>query len=125
MLASIEDAPSLLYMCGTLTLADANAVALVGSRHCTDYGRRMATRLATGLARAGITVISGLVRGIDGIAHRATLQAGGRTLAVLAGGLSRIYPPEHTDLARSRGRRRVADGIEHAAGAAGRSLSGA
>jgi DNA processing protein len=100
MLASIEDAPSLLYLRGTLTLADANAVALVGSRHCTDYGRRVATRLATGLARAGVTVVSGLARGIDGVAHRAMLQAGGRTLAVLAGGLSRIYPPEHTDLAR-------------------------
>jgi DNA processing protein len=100
MLASIEDAPSLLYVRGTLTLADADAVALVGSRHCTDYGRRLATRLATGLARAGVTVVSGLARGIDGIAHRATLQAGGRTLAVMAGGLSRIYPPEHADLAR-------------------------
>jgi DNA processing protein len=100
MLASLEDAPSLLYARGTVTLADANAVAVVGSRHCTDYGRRMATRLATGLARAGVTVVSGLARGIDGVAHRAALQAGGRTLAVLAGGLSRIYPPEHADLAR-------------------------
>ena len=100
MLASLEDAPSLLYARGTVTLADANAVAVVGSRHCTDYGRRTATRLASGLARAGVTVVSGLARGIDGVAHRAALQAGGRTLAVLAGGLSRIYPPEHTDLAR-------------------------
>jgi DNA processing protein len=100
MLADIEDAPALLYARGTVTLADANAVALVGSRQCTEYGRRLATRLATGLARAGVTVVSGLARGIDGIAHRAALQAGGRTLAVLAGGLSRIYPPEHADLAR-------------------------
>jgi DNA processing protein len=100
MLASLEDAPSLLYARGTVTLADANAVAVVGSRHCTDYGRRMATRLATGLVRAGFTVVSGLARGIDGVAHRAALHAGGRTLAVLAGGLSRIYPPEHADLAR-------------------------
>jgi DNA processing protein len=100
MLASIEDAPSLLYARGTVTLADSNAVAVVGSRHCTDYGRRMATRLATGLSRAGVTVVSGLARGIDGVAHRAAMQAGGRTLAVLAGGLSRIYPPEHADLAR-------------------------
>jgi DNA processing protein len=99
-LANIPDPPHLLYVRGTLTPADANAVALVGSRHCTDYGRRVASRLAAGLARAGITVVSSLARGIDGVAHRAALQAGGRTLAVLAGGLSRIYPPEHTDLAR-------------------------
>jgi DNA processing protein len=99
-LKNINDPPYLLYARGALSAADANAVALVGSRHCTDYGRRVAARLATGLVRAGVTVISGLARGIDGAAHRAALEAGGRTLAVLAGGLSRIYPPEHTELAR-------------------------
>jgi DNA processing protein len=99
-LTTINDPPYLLYVRGTLTTADANAVALVGSRHCTDYGRRIAARLSAGLVRAGVTVISGLARGIDGAAHRAALEAGGRTLAVLAGGLSRIYPPEHAQLAR-------------------------
>ncbi|HEY7330627.1 MAG TPA: DNA-processing protein DprA [Gemmataceae bacterium] len=99
-LATIPDPPHLLYVRGSITPADANAVALVGSRHCTDYGRRVAGRLSAGLVRAGITVVSGLARGIDGVAHRAALEAGGRTLAVLAGGLSRIYPPEHADLAR-------------------------
>ncbi|HTU93045.1 MAG TPA: DNA-processing protein DprA [Gemmataceae bacterium] len=99
-LATITDPPYLLYVRGAVTAADANAVALIGSRHCTDYGRRVAARLAAGLVRAGVTVISGLARGIDGAAHRAALEAGGRTLAVLAGGLSRIYPPEHAELAR-------------------------
>ena len=99
-LTTLDDPPYLLYLRGTVTAADAKAVALVGSRHCTDYGRRVAARLAAGLARAGVTVVSGLARGVDGVAHRAALQAGGRTLAVLAGGLSRIYPPEHADLAR-------------------------
>jgi DNA processing protein len=98
-LADIPASPDFLYVRGTLTSADKNAVAIVGSRSCTSYGRRVAERLAADLARAGFTVISGLARGIDGIAHRAALQAGGRTLAVLAGGLSRIYPPEHDGLA--------------------------
>jgi DNA processing protein len=98
-LASISDPPQLLFIRGTLTSADANAVALVGSRSCTAYGRRVTERLAKGLVQAGFTIISGLARGIDGVAHRAALEAGGRTLAVLAGGLSKIYPPEHADLA--------------------------
>jgi len=78
---------------------DAKAIAMVGSRQCTSYGKRVAERLAGGLVRAGFTLVSGLARGIDGAAHRGALQAQGRTLAVLAGGLSRIYPPEHEDLA--------------------------
>ncbi|MBY0524910.1 MAG: DNA-processing protein DprA [Gemmataceae bacterium] len=98
-LVNIPDAPHLLYLRGTLETRDANAVGIVGSRHCTAYGRRVAERLAAELVRAGCTVISGLARGIDGCAHRGALQAGGRTLAVLAGGLSKIYPPEHKELA--------------------------
>jgi DNA processing protein len=99
-LTELPDRPPLLYLRGTLEERDAKAVALVGSRHCTAYGRKVTERLAAGLVRAGYTIISGLARGIDGAAHKAALQAGGRTLAVLAGGLTRIYPPEHADLAR-------------------------
>jgi DNA processing protein len=98
-LAEIHGPPHLLYVRGSIEPADAKAVALVGSRRFTSYGRRVTERLATDLARAGYVIVSGLARGIDGIAHRAALQAGGRTLAVLAGGLSRIYPPEHAGLA--------------------------
>lgn len=98
-LTAIPDPPALLYLRGELTAADANAVAVVGSRACTAYGQRTAERIAAGLAAAGWTVVSGLARGIDGAAHRGALSAGGRTVAVLAGGLSSIYPPEHADLA--------------------------
>src|SRR5262245_46870669 len=99
-LKEIADPPPVLYMRGLLQPADANAVAVVGSRQCTAYGRRVAERLAADLVRAGYTVISGLARGIDGAAHRGALVAGGRTIAVLAGGLAKIYPPEHADLAK-------------------------
>ena len=74
-------------------------IAVVGSRKPTAYGREMALTLSTELARNGITVVSGLARGIDSVAHRAVLDAGGRTLAVQACGLDMVYPPEHTRLA--------------------------
>ncbi len=99
LLATIPDPPHLLYVRGTIVPEDANAIAIVGSRQCTPYGKRVTERLAADLARAGFTIISGLARGIDAAAHRGALDAGGRTIAVLAGGLSSIYPPEHVDLA--------------------------
>jgi DNA processing protein len=98
-LAKTAMPPRFLYLRGRFTAADAQAVAVVGSRSCTSYGRRVAERLGHDLARGGCTVVSGLARGIDGAAHRGALDAKGRTIAVLAGGLSKIYPPEHTDLA--------------------------
>src|SRR5262249_50129533 len=69
-LATISDPPHLLFVRGSLDARDVNAVGIVGSRHCTGYGKRVAERLAADLARAGFTVISGLARGIDGCAHR-------------------------------------------------------
>jgi DNA processing protein len=99
-LAEIPDPPSLLYIRGKIEPADQIAIALVGSRKCTSYGLRIAEKLATSLARVGLTVVSGLARGIDAAAHRGALNGGGRTLAVLANGLSEIYPPEHEELAR-------------------------
>jgi DNA processing protein len=99
-LGEIPDPPSLLYIQGSIEPADQLAIALVGSRKCTPYGLRIAERLASSLARVGLTVVSGLARGIDAAAHRGALNAGGRTLAVLANGLGEIYPPEHEELAR-------------------------
>ncbi len=99
MLREIPDPPGILFLQGTLQAVDALAIAVVGSRNATRYGITQAQRIATGLAQAGITVVAGLARGIDAAAHRAALAAGGRTLAVMGGGLLKIYPPEHADLA--------------------------
>ena len=99
-LEDIPDPPALIYRRGTYEPRDQIAIAIVGSRRCTPYGLRVAERLASSLARVGLTVVSGLARGIDAAAHRGALKAGGRTIAVLANGLSQIYPPEHEELAR-------------------------
>jgi DNA processing protein len=99
-LLEIASPPIVLYRWGTLEREDRHAVALVGTRRPTVYGQAVARDLATALAVHGITVISGLARGIDSIAHRAALDAGGRTLAILGSGLDEIYPPEHRNLAQ-------------------------
>ena len=99
-LIEIHDPPPVLFVRGKLEPGDERSVAVVGTRNCTAYGREMATRLAGDLAANGVTVISGLAAGIDAAAHRAALDAGGRTIAVVASGLDQIYPAEHADLAR-------------------------
>jgi DNA processing protein len=99
LLHDIHDPPPLLYVRGTVEPDDSLAIALVGSRRCTPYGARICESLARSLCRAGLTVVSGLARGIDAAAHRGALRAGGRTLAVVANGLEEIYPPEHRELA--------------------------
>ncbi len=97
-LKMIHDPPPLLSVCGTLDEADYHAVAVVGTRHMTLAGRVVTEQLSRGLAAAGLTVVSGLARGIDGVAHRSALEAGGRTIAVLGCGIDRTYPPEHQSL---------------------------
>ncbi len=98
-LRSIENAPLVLYVRGTLTPQDAAAVAVVGSRHPSFYGSSQAERLARELAESGLTVVSGLARGIDEAAHKGCLTVGhGRTLAVLGCGVDRIYPRENEKL---------------------------
>lgn len=99
ILSRIDDPPGLLFVRGELRPCDALAVSIVGARHATPYGKRVASQLASGLTRAGYTVVSGLARGIDAAAHRGAIDAGGRTIAVLGTGVLNIYPPEHADLA--------------------------
>jgi DNA processing protein len=98
-LKDIVDPPGVLFMRGELLPRDALAIAIVGTRHCSNYGVRQAELLASGLARVGLTIVSGLARGIDAAAHRGALSAGGRTIAVLGSGVLNIYPPEHEALA--------------------------
>lgn len=99
ILREIPGPPPVLYYRGTLPAQDEPTVAIVGTRRATSYGREATTRIAADLAGAGVTVVSGLAKGIDGFAHRAALDAGGRSIGVLASGVDIIYPPEHRHLA--------------------------
>lgn len=105
-LREVDGPPPLLYVVGELADIDRWAVAVVGTRRVTPYGRQITQELVAGLVRNGVTIVSGLARGIDAIAHRSALEHGGRTIAVLGSGPDNIYPPEHRDLAREivRGR---------------------
>jgi DNA processing protein len=98
-LKEIEQPPPVLYLRGDLTLEDEWAVAIVGTRRITAYGRQVAEEVSATLASNGVTLVSGLARGVDAVAHQAALHAGGRTLAVLGSGVDRIYPPENQRLA--------------------------
>jgi DNA processing protein len=91
----IPEPPPVLYIWGTLQHADSLAVAVVGSRKPSPYGQLAAQRLSAELAQYGFTVVSGLARGVDSLAHQGALQAGGRTIAVLGSGINVVYPPEH------------------------------
>jgi DNA processing protein len=98
-LKEIEQPPPVLYLRGDLSPEDSWAVAIVGTRRVTPYGRQVTEEIAAYLAANGVTIVSGLARGVDAIAHNAALKAGGRTLAVLGSGVDRIYPPENRAMA--------------------------
>lgn len=98
-LLTIHDPPLALYSWGMPVSTDKRAMAVVGSRHTTLYGRETAEKISFQLAKAGFVVVSGLARGIDTAAHRGALQGGGRTLAVLGGALDCLYPEENAELA--------------------------
>ena len=98
-LREITDPPPLLYVRGDLLDRDEWSLAIVGTRRPTRYGVQVTRTLTAELANSGLTIVSGLARGVDGIAHEITLEQGGRTIAVVASGLDRVYPPEHKRLA--------------------------
>jgi DNA processing protein len=100
-LQAIPDPPPLLYVSGTITLQDEVAMAIVGGRRATAIGRILTEEIAKELSERGVTIVSGLARGIDAAAHRGALTGKGRTIAVLGCGIDRTYPSEHHDLRRS------------------------
>jgi DNA protecting protein DprA len=102
LLGELHDPPERLYLrgCGAPAILAQPAVAIVGARSCSPYGSQVATEISRELAAAGVVVVSGLARGIDGEAHRGALAAGGITVAVLGCGIDRDYPRSHAGLAR-------------------------
>ncbi len=98
-LKTIQNPPERLYILGNVLKKDELAIAIVGSRRMTSYGKKMAYKFSFELARKGITIVSGLALGIDTIAHKAAIAAHGRTIAVLGSGIDVIYPPQNKKLA--------------------------
>ena len=98
-LRELDQSPPVLYLRGELLPEDEWTVAVVGTRRISQYGRQVAEELGIFLAQHGITLVSGLAKGVDAVAHQAALKAGGRTLAVMAHGLDQVYPAEHRSLA--------------------------
>ena len=98
LLVEASGRPTVLYIRGHLTTQDNQSVGIVGTRRSTVYGKGVTERIARDLATAGVTVVSGLARGIDAVAHHVTLETGGRTVAVLGSGVDVIYPAEHRRL---------------------------
>ncbi len=98
LLKKIYDPPILFYLLGELNESDQYSVAIVGTRQPTNYGKVQAEKISMDLAKQGITIISGMARGIDSIAHNSALKSGGRTIAVIGSGLDVIYPPENKKL---------------------------
>jgi len=99
LLGELSDPPVMLFVRGEFHKADQLSIGIVGTRHCTSYGRTMAERLSKTLSRYGITIVSGLARGIDAICHQGAIDVEGRTIAVLGSSVTDIYPPEHHELA--------------------------
>jgi DNA processing protein len=98
-LREIDQPPPVLYLRGAYIPEDDRAIAIVGTRRLTPYGRQVADELAAYLAHHGLTIVSGLARGVDAVAHEGALKAGGRTIAVMGSGVDVIYPPENKHLA--------------------------
>ena len=105
LLKQIYDPPTVFYFKGEFTLADSRSIAVVGTRKITGYGKLVTQKFVTDLVNSGITIVSGLARGVDTQSHKSALEAGGRTIAVLGGGLNKIFPPENIGLSE-----KIADG---------------
>lgn len=99
-LSQIYDPPVILYYKGDILLSDEKAIAVVGTRKMTGYGKAVTENFVKDLVNGGLTIVSGLARGVDSCAHQKTLNEGGRTLAILGGGLNNIYPPENISMSK-------------------------